>query len=147
MLLVAIAKESMQPPDTFHPHRFIELPAVTHPHQGTSYNPLETAHKELLLTAHETELRREAEAAKFEGVKERIHASRRTVNEDTGDGAPGMLLDTVSSAVEVENNAEDPQASVVLASKVSTRKTQKQRRKAAQILAEVCPGFTAVRRR
>lgn len=113
------------------------MPAVAQPHQGTSYNPLETAHKELLLTAHEREVRREADVAKFRGIKERMEASRTTVTEEAEKGAPGMLLDIADSTMEAEDNTEDSQASVVPASKAPVRKTQKQRRKAAQILAEV----------
>lgn len=111
---------------------------MAQPHQGTSYNPLETAHRELLLTAHEIELRREADAAKFEGVKERMDAARRTVAEGVENGAPGMLIDTGDNTVEdVEKDAEDPQSKVVPTSQVPPRKTQKQRRRALQILAEV----------
>lgn len=128
----------MQAPSTLLSHKSIELPAVTQPHQGTSYNPLETAHKELLLAAHEIELRRETDSAKFEGVKERMDASRRTAAEEAENGAPGMLLDTSDPSMEVENDVEVAQNSVVPMSKAPLRKTQKQRRKAAQILAEVC---------
>jgi nucleolar protein 53 len=139
-IFVLIFKPSVQAPDTCHPHSDIDLPAVAPPHQGTSYNPLEIAHRELLLTAHERELRREADAAKFEGVKERMAAARQTVAEGIETGASGMIIDSGDTAVEGgegENGTEVPQDRVV--PKVPARKTQKQRRKAAQILAEERP--------
>ncbi|KIJ29901.1 hypothetical protein M422DRAFT_53950 [Sphaerobolus stellatus SS14] len=54
----------------------IAVSAVIHPHQGTSYNPLETAYRELLLSAHEVEVRKGAEQAKLTGLKERMEAAR-----------------------------------------------------------------------
>ncbi|KAF8512198.1 ribosome biogenesis protein Nop53/GLTSCR2 [Gautieria morchelliformis] len=136
-LLPLVSRPSIKAPDTVHPHSGIELPAVAPPHQGTSYNPLETAHRELLLTAHERELRLEADAAKFEGVKQRMAAARQTVAAGIESGASGMVIDSEDTAVEGENGTEVPQDRVV--PKVPVRKTQKQRRKAAQILAEERP--------
>ncbi|KAF8508729.1 tumor suppressor protein Gltscr2 [Hysterangium stoloniferum] len=134
-LIPLIIKPNVKPPKSVLSHHSIPIPAVLQPHQGTSYNPLETAHKDLLLGAHEIELRREAEAAKFDGVKERMESARRAVAEEIG--AAGMIVDKGDGPDEDEGrtvaNGEDP---IVPTHKAPPRKTQKQRRKAAQILAE-----------
>ena len=125
----------LQAPQTPHPHRSIDLPAIVQPHQGSSYNPIETAHRELLLTAHEVEQHHEAAAAKFAGVKERMAAAQRTViDEAEARGAPDMLIDSNESSPEAHDGAEKD---AVPLSKVPARKTQQQRRKAAKLLAEV----------
>ena len=67
-----------------------------------------------------------------------MEAARRTVTEGMEDGASGMLVDTGDTAMEdVGNDVEDPQNRVIVTRQVPPRKTQKQRRKALQILAEV----------
>ncbi|KAF8586908.1 P60-like protein [Ramaria rubella] len=135
-LLPLVSPLTVKPPDTFHPNHGIDLPAIIQPHQGTSYNPLETAHNELLLTAHEIEVRREVDATKFQDVKARMEAARRTVAEEMENGASGMKIDKGEAVIEEDNDLSGPQESIAPALKVPAPKTQKQRRKAAKVLAE-----------
>lgn len=113
----------------------IEVPAIPQPHQGISYNPLETAHRELLLTAHEIEVRREAAGIKLEGFKQKMEAARRVAQAESGPG--GMKVDTGDEFVDNESNAESSKDVIAPPTKPPPRKTQKQRRKAAELLLQV----------
>jgi len=130
-LVPLVTTPPIKPPKSLLAHQSIPIPAVLQPHQGTSYTPLEMAHKDLLLSAHKIEQRREAETAKFEGVKEQMKSARRAVAEEVG--AAGMIVDKGDGPDEDDDGREDR---IVPAHKAPPRKTQKQRRKAAQILAE-----------
>ncbi|GJJ14638.1 hypothetical protein Clacol_008904 [Clathrus columnatus] len=125
-LLPIIIKPAVKPPKTLHPNNTIQLPAVVEPHQGTSYQPPPTARKELILSAHEVELRKETEKAKYESIKEKMLAA---VPDD------GMTVDNLElQPEETGQGAEMERVTHRLTSQ--PRKTQKQRRKAAQLLAE-----------
>lgn len=113
----------------------IEVPAIPQPHQGTSYNPLETAHRELLLTAHEIEVRREAAGIKLEGFKQKMEAARLVAQAELGPG--GMKVDAGDEYVDDESNVESSKDVIAPPTKPPPRKTQKQRRKAAELLLQV----------
>jgi nucleolar protein 53 len=117
-----------------HPRDAIAVPAITEPHQGTSYNPPAEAHRELLLQAHEKEERRIREAEKLAEVKEKIESARREVEEVNPAVAPGMKVDEI-----VHDEADlDEDSEEIPGKKPPPRKTQSQRKKAARLLAEVC---------
>jgi hypothetical protein len=123
------------------------LPAVPAPHAGTSYNPPEAAHTELLRAAHEAELRRVQEAEALEAMKARILSARHAGGGGDG-GAPGMLIDKPGEGVEEQEEQEDSiptdqsedglDATAKTTKSVPQRKTKQQRRKAEKLRAEVC---------
>jgi len=120
------------------------LPAVPAPHVGTSYNPPEAAHTELLRAAHEAELRRVQEAEALEATKARL-LSARHVDGGSGDGgAPGMLIDkpgegegVQEDGASADHNQDGTDAATETKKSASQRKTKQQRRKAEKLRAEV----------
>jgi nucleolar protein 53 len=135
----------MQAPDVPHLRTAITLPAVPVPHAGTSYNPLEAAHTELLRAAHEAELRRTREAEALEETKTRILSARHA----DGEGSmQGMLIDK-SGDGPAEQHSQDalegdesfsPGSGAPAATQTKTapqRKTKQQRRRAEKLRAEV----------
>ena len=116
------------------------MPAVPAPHAGTSYNPPEAAHTELLRAAHEAELRRVQEAEALEAMKARIISARHADGSSGDGGAPGMLIDKPGEGVEEDSVfADHSQDSLDATTKsVPQRKTKQQRRKAEKLRAEVC---------
>jgi nucleolar protein 53 len=134
----------MEAPDVPNTRAAIALPAVPAPHAGTSYNPPEAAHTELLRAAHEAELRRVQEAEALEAMKARI-LSARHAGGDGGGGAPGMLIDKPGEGVEEQEDsvpADQSQDGLDATAKTTKsapqRKTKQQRRKAEKLRAEVC---------
>jgi nucleolar protein 53 len=135
----------MQAPDVPNPRAAIALPAVPAPHAGTSYNPPEAAHTELLRAAHEAELRRVQEAEALEATKARFLSARHADGGSGDGGAPGMLIDKPGEGVEeqeVSVPADQSQDGLDAAAKttksVPQRKTKQQRRKAEKLRVEVC---------
>jgi nucleolar protein 53 len=116
------------------------LPAVPAPHAGTSYNPPEAAHTELLRAAHEAELRRVQEAEALEATKARILSARHADGGNGDGGAPGMLIDKPGEGVEEDSVPADQSQDGLDATTKSAphRKTKQQRRKAEKLRAEVC---------
>lgn len=121
-------------------------PAVPEPHQGTSYNPAQDAYSELFGRAIQAEEKRLAEEEEHAGIKETMENARHTLYIDVPRGAEGMMLD-----VPTENVVEDPvdgegeEVIEVAPTKVPTRKTKQQRRKARKVLSEVCESLTGGR--
>lgn len=113
-------------------------PAVSDPHRGTSYNPPQDAYSELLETAIQVVQKQVAEEDKHKDIKETMEAARYTVHIDVPRGAEGMTIDTP-----MEDRAEDPPSGEeeevieVVPTKILTRKTKQQRRKARKVLTEV----------
>jgi nucleolar protein 53 len=135
----------MQAPNIPNLHAAIALPAVPAPHAGTSYNPPEAAHTELLRAAHEAELRRAQEAEALEATKARILSTRHADGGNGDDGAPGMLIDKPGDRVEEQEDiihadqSQDGLDATASATKPAPqRKTKQQRRKADKLRAEVC---------
>lgn len=121
------------------------MPAVPAPHAGTSYNPPEAAHTELLRAAHETELRRVQEAEALEATKARFLNARHADGGSGDGGAPGMLIDKPGEGVEEQEDsvpADQSQDGLDATAKTTKsaphRKTKQQRRKAEKLRAEVC---------
>ncbi len=123
------------------------MPAVPAPHAGTSYNPPEAAHTELLRAAHEAELRRVQEAEALEATKARILSARHAGGGSGDGGAPGMLIDKPGEGVELQepedsvpaDQSQDvPNSTAKTTKSVPQRKTKQQRRKAEKLRAEVC---------
>ena len=118
------------------------MPAVPVPHVGTSYNPPEAAHTELLRAAHEAELRRVQEAEALEATKAHILSARHADGGSGDGGAPGMLIDKPGEGVEEQGDrvpADHSQGGPDATTKsVPQRKTKQQRRKAEKLRAEVC---------
>ncbi|KAI0342370.1 P60-like protein [Trametopsis cervina] len=126
-----IPKQAVKPPVLSHPREHIQLSAVPSPHEGTSYNPLVTAHQELLRIAHEKEERRVREAEELAKTKEKIVQARREAVEAQVEGvAWGM---TVQEVVDEEGGEV---AEILPAKKIPERKTKKERRKAEKQRAE-----------
>jgi len=123
-----------QRPEHTHPRDIIELPAVTEPHQGTSYNPPVEAHTELILKAHEMEEKKAKEAEKMMAIKDRIgrgFVAKGSIEE----GVPeGMTVDE-GAGDDVEGEAGGDEAPI--AKKMAERKTKQQKAKAARLRAEV----------
>ena len=126
-----------------NPRAAIALAAVPAPHPGTSYNPPEAAHTELLRAAHEAELRRVQEAEALEATKVRILGARQ-VDDGSGDGgAQGMLIDKPGANPSQDELGQGDPDSAGLGSVDSAkesamkRKTKQQRRKAQKLRAEV----------
>jgi len=118
----------------------IALPAVPVPHAGTSYNPPEAAHTELLRAAHEAELRRVQEAEALEATKARLLSARHADGGSGDGGAPGMLIDKPGEGVKEDSVPADQSQDGLDATTKSApqRKTKQQRRKAEKLRAEVC---------
>ncbi|KIJ54657.1 hypothetical protein M422DRAFT_240741 [Sphaerobolus stellatus SS14] len=133
-LLPLVTKPDVKPPKSGAPlQNSIAVRAVAHPHQGTSYNPLETAHRELLLSAHEIEVRKETEQAKLTGLKDRMEAARKaTLGEE---GAAGMIVDNGEYPIEEESSSKN-EDNLIPTNKPPPRKTLKQRKKATLLLAQ-----------
>ncbi|KAF8624704.1 hypothetical protein AX17_007035 [Amanita inopinata Kibby_2008] len=131
--LETVLQKGVKTPSVPHPKQVIDVPAITEPHQGTSYNPPVNAHQELLLRAHEEGEKRQREAEKLAEFKEKIDKLRQEVNEEDEGLARGMKLDEVHSEEEGEKEGD---SSIISQRKVSERKTKKQRQRAAKVLSE-----------
>ncbi|KAF9461790.1 ribosome biogenesis protein Nop53/GLTSCR2 [Collybia nuda] len=127
-----VQKKKIKAPMLSHPKDVIAVPAISEPHQGTSYNPPVDAHQALLLEAHEKEERRVREAEKLAKVKEKIESARTEAVEENPAVAPGMTVD--DAAHDEEDVGGDGEG--VVGKKPPPRKTQSQRKKAARLLAE-----------
>jgi hypothetical protein len=105
-------------------------PAVASPHLGTSYNPPDAAHQELILKAHAAEEKRTTEESKLNELKEKMSLAK-----DGRGGVEGMIVDTSSD--ERDNITEITQETDTLVKKTPARKTKKEKRKAQRIKEEV----------
>lgn len=117
-------------PSTSHPRSMIELPAISTPHQGTSYNPPAEAHHDLLRSAHEVEEEAMKGADKGQDVRERIMQARQQDHVTEEGLPPGMALHGVN-----EDEEEEPVTALVKPAPV--RKTKQQRRKVKRVVEEV----------
>ena len=110
----------------------IEIPAVSTPHQGASYNPPAEAHQDLLRAAHEVEEEESKDADKGRDVHERVTRTRQLGDVIQEGLPPGMSLH------EVEEEEEEETVTPLVKSPPS-RKTKQQRRRAQRALEEVTP--------
>lgn len=134
-LLPHVQKPAPKAPVVPDPRSTIELPAVTAPHQGASYNPPVGAHQELLRIAHEKAEEAERKLEKYAAVKKTMDLARKVQYGEAEPGVPmGMTVDELAEGDQEENERGD---NVPIATKLSTRKTMKQRRKALQLRNDV----------
>jgi len=109
----------------------IDLPAISTPHQGASYNPPAEAHQDLLRAAHEVE-EETKDVDEGRDVHQRMTQARQ-LGDVTQEGLPpGMTLHEVEEEEEEETVAP-------LVKPAPARKTKQQRRKAQRALEEVGP--------
>jgi len=111
----------------------IKVPAITEPHQGTSYNPPTEDRHELLLRAASIEQRRVDAAKSLAAVKTKMESCRTTENFEDISVAVGM---TVQDLGEDESEAV-PSNNFSYTSPAPIRKTKSQRNKEARLAAEV----------
>jgi nucleolar protein 53 len=107
------------------------------PHQGVSYNPLASAHQDLLRSAHEIEARREKEAEKNEEWTAKMEKARRAALVEHTPGVPVGMTVSVGDDDDDGDGGDNNEWSGIQPTKRPERKTKKQRAKAAKILAEV----------
>lgn len=113
-------------------------PAVSDPHRGTSYNPPQDAYSELLKTAIQAEQKRVAEEEQYAEIKEAMESARHVLHIDAPRGAVGMTIDIPLDDIEGPVAGEGEGVVEVVPTKVPTRKTKQQKRKARKDHAEVC---------
>ena len=118
------------------------------PHQGTSYNPPVDAHQELLLKAAAVEEKRLKGAEKLAAVKAKMDSALRETDGVNSLGAAGMTVTAQNDSEnaweeEGEEGEEGNGQGLSLPRNFANRKTKAQKNKAARILAEVCPFFSA----
>ena len=120
----------MKAPSTSHPRSTIELPAITTPHQGASYNPPAEAHQDLLRAAHAVEEEETKGVDTGRDVHDRMKHARQ-LGDVTQEGLPpGMALHEVEEEEEEETIA-------LLVKPAPARKTKQQRTRAQRVLEEV----------
>lgn len=113
---------------------FIKVPAVTEPHQGTSYNPPADAHRELLLRAATVEKKRLLDLEKMAEVKAKIDAARYTADVGETSFAAGMTVQEID-----DHEEEEPVDRSSFKTKViNTKKSRSQRNKEKRLRGEVC---------
>ena len=122
----------MKAPSVPHPRSVIEIPAVSTPHQGTSYNPPAEAHQDLLRAAHEVEEEESKDADKGRDIHEKMTQARQLGSVIQEGLPPGMTLH------EVEEEEEE-ETIIPLVKPAPGRKTKQQRKRAQRALEEVTP--------
>ena len=110
------------------------MPAVTAPHQGTSYNPPLQSHLELLLIAHDKVHKEEEEKEKLASIKKASENGQRVAREENEGVASGMTLDNLENA---ESSASEDDGSAPITTSSSSRKTKKQKERAKKLRLEV----------
>jgi nucleolar protein 53 len=128
-LFVPRPNRYVKAPPTPHPRSVIEIPAVSTPHQGTSYNPPAEAHQDLLRAAHEVEEEESKGADKGRDVHERMTRARQLGDVIQEGLPPGMPLHEVEE--------EEEETVTPLVKPAPGRKTKQQRRRAQRALEEV----------
>ncbi|KAG8787998.1 hypothetical protein FRC19_010000 [Serendipita sp. 401] len=112
----------------------ISVPAVSRPHQGTSYNPPLNDYRNLLSTAHQVEEKRVAKEETLDAIKKRMESARREVTEGDAGVAEGMVLDEPDD--DSDGSISLQEESVMPSQTLPKRKTQQQRQKALRVLQE-----------
>ncbi|KAG6329369.1 hypothetical protein ID866_9719 [Astraeus odoratus] len=116
-------KPTIKRPATNHPRDVIDIPTVSIPHQGTSYNPLVHAHEELVMEAYQAEKRRQDEAGRLAKYRKRIEAAQQSFA-TAMDGMPlGMMVDKITEDSDKPPTTDD----MVVPNKPPQRKTKQQR--------------------
>lgn len=115
----------------------IDVPAVSVPHPGASYNPPVQAHEELLMEAYKVEQRKQEEADRLSEARKMIEEARTFAVADVTEGVPaGMVID------EIQDDGEPtPNTPAVVPKRPPVKKTKQQRARIAKQKAEVRLGF------
>ncbi|KAG8216204.1 ribosome biogenesis protein Nop53/GLTSCR2 [Butyriboletus roseoflavus] len=74
--LETVQKPVIKKPDLGHPRDVIDVPAVSIPHPGASYNPPVQAHEALLIEAYKIEQRRQEEVDRLREAQNKIEQAR-----------------------------------------------------------------------
>ncbi|KIJ16577.1 hypothetical protein PAXINDRAFT_30674, partial [Paxillus involutus ATCC 200175] len=129
--LETVQKPNIKKPDLGHPRDIIDVPAVSVPHQGASYNPPVLAHEELLMEAYKAEQRRQEESAKLAALRKKIEQARAFAANDVTEGVPrGMVVDEINDE-EVVTTVD-----MAVSTKRPMRKTKQQRARMEKQRAE-----------
>jgi nucleolar protein 53 len=112
----------------------IKVPAVTEPHQGSSYNPPADAHRELLLRAAALEEKRILDVEKMAEVKAKIDTARFTADVGETIFAAGMVVQKLDD----HDGEEIAECGSFERKATSVRRSRSQRNKETRLLAEVC---------
>ena len=111
----------------------IDVPAVSVPHPGASYNPPVQAHEELLMEAYKIEQRRQEDADRLLEARKKIEGARAFAANEVMEGVPaGMVIDEIKD--DGETIAHTP---AVVPKRVGARKTKQQRARKAKQKEEV----------
>ena len=74
----------------------IDVPAVSVPHPGASYNPPVQAHEELLMETYKVEQRRQEKADRLLEARQKIERAHEFAANDVTEGVPaGMVIDEI----------------------------------------------------
>ncbi|KZT26047.1 tumor suppressor protein Gltscr2 [Neolentinus lepideus HHB14362 ss-1] len=115
-----------------HPLRsVIQIPAISEPHVGSSYNPPAQAYQELLLSATQIEEKRTKEAEKLKVWQEKVDLAKKFASQEQQEGVPSGMSVGDGEAVEEEHSEEG-----IVTKKSSQRKTKKERKKAERLRKE-----------
>ncbi|KAF9484273.1 P60-like protein [Pholiota conissans] len=135
--LETVQKKKPKAPSTTTTRDLIAVPAITQPHQGTSYNPPVDAHTELIEQAAAIEQKRLEAAEKLAATKEKMHAAKGSSGVFDISVAAGMTVQKITEDGEEEEDEEDEAVEQTATSKKdATRKTSAQKNKAARLLKE-----------
>lgn len=115
----------------------IAVPAITEPHQGTSYNPPVDAHQELLEKAAAIEQKSLEQAAKLALTKQKMEQAKVTEAVYDMSVAPGMAVQELGDEMDEDEESENEEASKQESKKLPERRTTSQKNKAARLLKEV----------
>lgn len=111
----------------------IDVPAVSVPHPGASYNPPVQAHEELLMEAYKMEQRRQEEADRLLEARKKIEQAQAFAANDATEGIPaGMVIDEIQDDGEMDTNTP-----AVVPKRLPARKTKQQRARMVKQKAEV----------
>lgn len=114
----------------------IDVPAVSVPHPGASYNPPVQVHEELLMEAYKVGQRRQEEVDRLLEARKKIEEARTFATDDVMEGVPtGMVIDEIEDDEETTINAP-----AVVPKKPPAKKTKQQRARMAKQRAEVRVG-------
>ncbi|KAF8551848.1 P60-like protein [Imleria badia] len=130
--LEAVQKRTVKKPDLGHPRDVIDVPAVSVPHPGASYNPPVQAHEELLMEAYKAERRRQQEADRLLEARKKIEQALTFDASDAAEGvAVGMVIDEIKDDGETITNTP-----TVVPKRLPAKKTKQQRARMAKQKAE-----------
>ncbi|KAI9567611.1 P60-like protein [Boletus coccyginus] len=130
--LEAVRKRTIKKPDVDHPRDVIDVPAVSVPHPGASYNPPVQAHEELLMEAYKVEKRRQEEADRLLESRKKIEQARAFAANAVTEGVPtGMVIDEIKDDKETIVNTP-----AVVPKRLPAKKTKQQRTRMAKQKAE-----------